>query len=238
MGGEVGAGGEAGRGGSVGATNLLFVSAGGRHSCVKDATGTVSCWGDTIYGQSTVPPGEYTLVSCGNLHTCGIDADDTVVCWGSHFSANLPEGAFDVVRCGYNYNTCGVRSGGAVECWGRDNFGELRPPPDLKATDVDVGFRHSCAIQLDGLAVCWGLNLDGEGSPPDDVQLDAITVGGTFSCGLDPTGAVACWGNAPPPPTGAFVQLSAGYFTVTMKSPSLPRGGPRSTGSHSVSPST
>lgn len=154
VGGMAGMGGMAGAGGMAGGGGVAQVSAGGRHSCVKGPAGAISCWGETVYGQSTVPPGTYTLVSCGNIHTCAINLDDTVSCWGLYYSASVPEGSFSDVRCGYNHNTCGIRADGSIACWGRDNFGELRPPPGLLVTAIDVGFRHGCAIQLDGFAVC------------------------------------------------------------------------------------
>jgi alpha-tubulin suppressor-like RCC1 family protein len=56
------------------------VSAGTSHACAVRGNGTVVCWGNDSYGQSTPPEGTFMQVSVGQKHTCGVRTDGTVVC--------------------------------------------------------------------------------------------------------------------------------------------------------------
>jgi hypothetical protein len=64
------------------------------HACVLKHDGTIACWGDNRYGQSTPPDGAFTSLSAGDEYTCAIRVDGTVACWGStayyHVSAAIP----------------------------------------------------------------------------------------------------------------------------------------------------
>ena len=64
---------------------FIFVSAGGRHTCGVLVDGTVDCWGDDHYRQSSPPSGEFIFVSAGGRHTCAVLVDGTVDCWGAHY---------------------------------------------------------------------------------------------------------------------------------------------------------
>ena len=53
------------------------------HRCYRvNMDGTLLCWGDDTFGQSTPPPGTFIRVSASNSHTCGVRTDNTVSCWG------------------------------------------------------------------------------------------------------------------------------------------------------------
>jgi len=58
------------------------VDAGSLHTCGLKQDGTVPCWGENGYGQSTPPGGVFAQVSAAWNHTCGLKADSTVACWG------------------------------------------------------------------------------------------------------------------------------------------------------------
>ena len=44
--------------------------------------GSVECWGNDRFGESTPPSGEFASVSAGDGHTCGVRTDGSVECWG------------------------------------------------------------------------------------------------------------------------------------------------------------
>ena len=78
------------------------VSAGGYHTCGLKGDGTVACWGENDYGQSTPPAGTFTQVSAGYGHTCGVKSDGTVACWGTndYGQSTPPAGTFTQVSAG------------------------------------------------------------------------------------------------------------------------------------------
>ena len=60
----------------------MSVSAGGTHTCGLRNDGSVECWGQDNYGQSTPPSGTFESVSAGYLHTCGVTDIGGTECWG------------------------------------------------------------------------------------------------------------------------------------------------------------
>ena len=83
---------------ALGVTGAVGVSCGHSHSCAVLASGTVSCWGQNVYGQlgatpgaAGVPvavsvPGITTAVSVvlGEVHSCALLASGSVLCWGDN----------------------------------------------------------------------------------------------------------------------------------------------------------
>ncbi|MCP4448624.1 MAG: hypothetical protein GY811_25300 [Myxococcales bacterium] len=67
------------------------MTAGARHTCALDDTGTVSCWGrdddddDDELGEASIVPaalGTVVQVTAGGRHTCALDDAGAVSCWG------------------------------------------------------------------------------------------------------------------------------------------------------------
>src|SRR3954463_10125211 len=60
-----------------GITNLVAISAGGRHVLALDRQGKVHAWGDNYQGQSAVPPGLESVVAIagGGYHSVALKAD-------------------------------------------------------------------------------------------------------------------------------------------------------------------
>ncbi len=54
------------------------------HSCGVKLDGSVVCWGDNQYGQSSPPAGAFSSVVAGYSHTCGVTFDGGVRCWGDN----------------------------------------------------------------------------------------------------------------------------------------------------------
>jgi hypothetical protein len=169
------------------------ISAGGHHTCGIKSDGTVACWGNNAWGQtSPVPAGTFTQVSAGFYNTCGIKSDGTVACWGWNGygqTSPVPAGTFTQVSAGY-YNTCGLKSDGTVVCWGYNGYGEVSPVPAGTFTQVSAGEIHTCALKVDETVVCWGDNAEGEVSP---------VPAGTFGPDTPPTTTISL---GPSQPTG------------------------------------
>src|SRR6266511_2668593 len=188
--------------------------AGGGHTCGIRTTGTLACWGDNTYTQSSPPSGAFTGVSAGLRHTCGIRTDGTVACWGdnTYGQSSPPSGTFTEVGAG-TYHVCSIRTDGTVACWGSNALGQSTPPAGT-FTEVSAGGSHACAVRTAGTVACWGLNASGQTSPPAGTfDTRAVTAGYGFTCGIRTDGTVACWGNnghgqlnAPP---GTFTQVSS-----------------------------
>ena len=57
---------------------------GGFHTC-RVSSGTVSCSGSNVYGQTNAPTtGTYRQVSVGRFHSCAVSTTGTITCWGSN----------------------------------------------------------------------------------------------------------------------------------------------------------
>ena len=82
---------------------FVSVSAGRNHTCRVQRDGSVACWGDGKYGQSTPPAGEFASVSAGGYYTCGVQRDGSVACWGDdeYGQATPPAGKFASVSAGF-----------------------------------------------------------------------------------------------------------------------------------------
>ena len=161
------------------------ITAGGSHTCGRQMSDIVFCWGDNASQQlggwtSSTSALRYGAVSAGNRHTCTLDAMGSVDCAGAQVS-----------RPGLNLSTlgrggtafghaCGTTSSRDVICWGMNAQGQLGRPIDpatagipqdargvlmngvsLKADQVAVGAFFTCALDQ-GTVSCWGSNLNGQ----------------------------------------------------------------------------
>ena len=166
------------------------VSAGSDHTCGVRTDGSVACWGDDEYGQSTPPEGQFASVSAGSDHTCGVRTDGSVACWGDdeYGQSTPPEGQFASVSAGQGH-ACGVRTDGSVACWGDDEYGRSTPPEGEFAS-VSAARIHTCGVRTDGSVACWG-----ESSEPPAGQFASVSAGLGHACGVRTDGLVACWGS-------------------------------------------
>ena len=193
------------------------VSAGDSHTCGLKMDGTIVCWGDNTYAQSTAPTGTFTQVSAGYKHTCGLRTDSTVVCWGdnTYAQSTAPTRTFTQVSAGF-YHSCGLTTDNTIVCWGNNQYGDATPPAGTFSS-VSAGSIFTCGVKTDGSIVCWGLNNFGQGSPPPGTFV-SVSAGGLVACGLKTDATIACWGdeaNGIPiynitPPVGTFVSVDAG----------------------------
>ncbi|MCH9685818.1 MAG: hypothetical protein K0V04_30575 [Deltaproteobacteria bacterium] len=180
-------------------TGVSQFAAGGVHTCARQNT-TVTCWGDTFWGQSGGKQGNSfnTLLSAvtsgfvelGTRHSCA-------------------------------QTTREAPSFSGVECWGDDERGQLGnggpivdgdtsmvpvaveglPQP---ASALALGDRHSCAL-IDGQTWCWGEDARGQllggGDTSSARRLEQVPVvkslwaGSWHTCTLTDEGTVWCWGD-------------------------------------------
>lgn len=135
----------------VGLTDVVQISSGFYHTCVKRMGGGASCWGLGTSGQLGV--GDQVTRSSPIAVTSFTDVS--------------------AISVG-GYTSCALKGDGHVECWGNGTNGQigdggmanaLVPTQVLGLTDavqVAVGGFSVCALRQTGQVVCWGSNTDGQ----------------------------------------------------------------------------
>lgn len=163
-------------------------------TCVRHATGRVSCWGyvaraDELSSASPVAVAisgiaDAVDISVGDQHACAVRATGTVACWG--------------------LNDHGQLGNGMTGSW-------EAPPVTVSmitnARTVSAGMVHSCAVLADGTVACWGEGSNGElgqGRLSDSLVPVAVKgvvnaarahAGFTCSCADNLSGYIQCWGS-------------------------------------------
>ena len=192
------------------------IAAGDWHSCAKDTTGLIGCWGANNYdfGQADAPEGSYTAISAGGWHSCAIAADQTIACWGANGlgQADAPEGSYTAISAGA-WHSCAIDTAGAIACWGWNDSGQA-DAPEGSYTAISASNTHSCAIDTAGAIACWGDNTSGEADAPGG-SYTAISAGWTHSCAIAADQTIACWGNSgyqTDPPEGRYTAIGSGAW--------------------------
>ena len=184
----------------AGLTNVVELSAGAHHFCVRKSDDSLWCWGFSAHGE--VGDGVFA-----DVRPVGKIMDDV-----AQVSADT-------------YNTCAAMKDGTAKCWGEnvngtDGTGTSDTPYDTPQTvsglsgvvRVGTGTLQACALLADGTVKCWGDNAFGEiGDNTTDERLTPVSVqnlidvaqivpGGPgagyliATCALGKNGAVSCWG--------------------------------------------
>jgi alpha-tubulin suppressor-like RCC1 family protein len=173
------------------------VGAGGAYTCVRWASGRVSCWGWIDPGRpgTPTPPAltgpadiagmtDAVQLATGSTHACARRRDGTVACWGSNTRGQLGDGTTT------------------------DSAAPVSVVGLADVVHVAAGANVSCAVVASGAAYCWGSNALGglgDGSTTDRSRPVAVTgvsdaaevaLGGGQTCVRRTTGAVVCWGDA------------------------------------------
>jgi hypothetical protein len=193
------------------------ITAGQSHTCARDSTRGVVCWGRADSGQlgdgtrgdelgsRRVPTqvssesirfsvSDLRGISAGGSHTCAlIDAatpPPSVACWGAFGSGQLGD------QPPHHNNLI------PDIAW--MFLGDLLL---IRALEVSAGYEHTCALQADNTAICWGRSANGrlgngvtgvEDNRPAVVfrltDVVEISAGGEHTCARRTDGSVLCWG--------------------------------------------
>jgi alpha-tubulin suppressor-like RCC1 family protein len=143
----------------TGVVNAVALTSGHGHTCALLADGSVSCWGNNVYGQvgdsvslgggrptaAVVPSvSNAVAVAAGGSYTCALATSGTVSCWGSNSRGQLGNGSktdsVNAVAVSNLTNAVALTAGGIFG-------GKLG---------------HTCALKTDGTINCWGGNDSGQ----------------------------------------------------------------------------
>jgi len=185
----------------AGAIELLT---GGMHSCARNASNELWCWGENFNGQlgdgssrtfRPTPVKVYTsaTVALGRWHTCAVDPDSTISCWGW--------GSHGRIGIGTGEGFSAIDQPLPVKV-----LTELGGAPFQGASSVVAG-AVSCALMQDGRVFCWGDSTYGQtgnngslvpaqvklanGTPLDAERLFAEHA---HVCARRRNGELVCWG--------------------------------------------
>jgi Regulator of chromosome condensation (RCC1) repeat len=198
----------------TGLSGVTMVSAGNNHCMALKANGTVVCWGNNSFGQSTPPAGltDVTAISAGNNFSVARKSNGTVVAWGITSSgiSTPPSGLSNAtaVSAGQTHSVA-LKSDGTVVQWG---IGVSSPTSGLTGvTAIAAGFTNSLALKSDGTVVAWGGNQLGESTVPAGLaNVVGIAAGAgtnrSYCLAVRANGSVVGWGENPQnkmtPPAG------------------------------------
>ncbi|MFW6052242.1 MAG: RCC1 domain-containing protein [Myxococcota bacterium] len=180
----------------------IDLTAGQSHACALADSGTVSCWGSTDRGGTTVPelPGTTVQLAAGLWFTCALSDGGEVTCWGndSDDQTTVPSelASADRIAAG-RAHACALLRTGDVECWGAGANGQITVP-SLPGTTVDIaaGGDQTCAVNEAGTVTCWGLDDTVPALPSTTVELALGKGSGAVqTCARSDGGTVTCWGN-------------------------------------------
>lgn len=192
--------------------SVVQVVTGSFHTCIRRASGRVSCWGLNTSGQCGTPVyldgetnrrraivlaptemeslGVVADLAAGNEHTCAILAGGRIACWGSNTNHQLGV-------------DCDTSSG---------NVPQSVPatlPEVNDAVELVAGHSHTCARLRTGHVICWGAASGHQcGTPLDQTppmfvgptevpglfDVTALAAHGSGTCALRRGGSVVCFG--------------------------------------------
>ncbi len=209
-----------GWGGTLGATpatlaelgNAFAISASprggsGAHSLAVLTNGTVTAWGNTYYGQCSVPTNlaDVVAVAAGGRHSMALTRDGEVVMWGDTALGqitNRPAAATNIAAIAAGiWHSMALRADGTVFAWGDLFNGTNSVPAGLSnVVAIAAGPRHCLALRNDGKLSAWGFDYSFIGNflptnvPTDLSNVVALSAGMEHNQALLRDGTVRVWG--------------------------------------------
>ena len=206
-------------------------------ACLAEAStppGTVVAWGNSLFGQTNVPPGLTNVVSVagGGYHSLSLRSNGLVVAYGYNGDGETtpPPGLSNVVAiAGGGWHSLALQSNGTVVVWGNNQFGQTNVPSGLNnVVAIAGGYYHSLALQGSGKVVGWGYNADGETTLPSALSngvATAISAGYDHNLALMGNGTVVAWGanyygegSVPPGLSNVMAIAAGGYHNLALQS--------------------
>jgi alpha-tubulin suppressor-like RCC1 family protein len=191
---------------------------------------TVVAWGDTTFGQTTVPPGSSNLVAvaAGFYGNLALRSDGTVIGWGStKAAANIPPALTNVIALAVGgRHSLALRSNGTVIAWGDNSLGQTNVPAGLTSVAaIAAGTNHSLVLRSNHTAIAWGRNVSGQTNVPSGLNnAVAIACGDAHCLALRSNGTVLAWGdnssgqtNVPAGLTNVAAIAAAGLHSLALK---------------------
>jgi alpha-tubulin suppressor-like RCC1 family protein len=182
---------------------VIEISAGSSHVCVRYSEGGIQCWGGNSRGQLGVDPAKLASSPTPRVISVGKPA------------IGISAG---------NGNTCVLTTGGGATCMGQNNYGAMgdgttsgifgpgSPPVQVTgltgANAISNGGQHVCAL-ISGSITCWGDNQAFQlGDPttgppyrttpwavPNTAGTVQVVAGNLHTCRRTTAGAIECWGS-------------------------------------------
>ncbi|NBO38609.1 tandem-95 repeat protein, partial [bacterium] len=199
---------------------IVSISAGDKHTCVVESTGTTKCWGASAsgalgigtatYSQYALPQAivttnissfTHTMVAAGSEFTCLMGTTtNKVTCWGKNSTYQLGRGTSSTTN---------------VLAPSSTTVANLSDPIAISASKSGG---HACAINSSGNVYCWGSSSSGQlgnnstASTQSAVQVvlaggstalpfvRSIAAGGSHTCAAlsynsSYTAGIYCWGS-------------------------------------------
>ncbi|MFH0878219.1 MAG: LamG-like jellyroll fold domain-containing protein [Lentisphaerota bacterium] len=190
---------------------------------------TISAWGGSAHGQTTVPSSATNAiaVAAGNGHALALRADGMIVDWGwSH--AAVPATATNVVAISDGgMHSLALRADGSVVAWGDNSYGQVTVPSwATNVVAISAGLSYSLALRSDGTVVAWGDSSEGQTSVPSSATNVIALAAGHYHClALRRNGTVVAWGqnfsgqtDVPSSATNVIAVAAGQYHSLALRS--------------------
>lgn len=202
------------------------IALGGQFTTALTADGTVSAWGRSDVGQTSVPSDlrGVSQIACGGNFSYALRSDGSLVPWGDSNNGygvlDVPPGIGPVIGvfCG-GAHVYALRPDRTAVGWGLNTSGQTSTPSAVQGliASVDCGSDYTYALLMDGTLRSWGANLSNQrNTPPGLAGVRQVDCGGIFTYALLNDGTLRGWGSSSqgelnhPNSISDFVQISCG----------------------------
>ena len=189
---------------TAGLTNIIAVAAGEDHGVALRSNGTVVAWGNSQYGQLSVPSSvqfQTANIVAGGNHSLALLTNGTVRAWGrnSYGQSVVPPGLSNVVAVAAGReHSLALKFDGTVVGWGRNFEGQTNVPAGLgEVVGIAAAASYSLAVRADGTVAGWG-NSVGTNRPAGLTNVMALAAGLQHVLALRSDGRVTAWGSGAP----------------------------------------
>jgi len=135
--------------------NVIFATSGGNNLEVLNCDGTVTEWGDNLFGQLNIPATltNAIAIACGNVYSMATTDDGQIVIWGDDMEAK-PANLTNVIAISVmQTHRMALKADGTVVTWGS---GVDNVPADLtNAVAISCGISFNIALRNDGTVAAW-----------------------------------------------------------------------------------